>query len=621
MVKYYDMANENNTKTQAAHSEAITGVASNSGTSGAPLAKDIDEAMQQMKRDDIEKSVQAKAKALKLPYIDIAHMPVNEELLYLVNLEEASNSLVLVFFRIGKKIRIAVFDPENAETKKTFERLKGEGYTLDINLASREGILQAIELYKKLDTRKKENNVLTIEEQAIEAYQKEIETIANMKEKIATVSSEEALNIFNVGAIKTRASDIHFQPEEAKVTVRFRIDGVLQNVIELDRKTYENISTQIKHKSGMKLNIVDRPQDGRYSFVVNQRKIDVRVSSIPSQFGESFVCRFLDSGKHFLDIKDLGFQGEALKKLEEAVKIRNGMILVTGPTGSGKTTTLYALLTRFNKPEIKIITLENPIEYNLHNITQSQISEKSEYTFGGGLRAILRQDPDIVMIGEIRDRETAEVSAQAALTGHVLLSTLHTNSAVETIPRLINIGLEPFMVAPALHTVLAQRLVRKICKECGKLVDVMPSEKEEIEKHLKEINKLDIYGEVKVPEKIYHPGECDKCSHTGYSGQLAISEIFTVTDEFKEAILARKSVSELCKIARKQGMLTLREDAILKVAQGLTTLEEVERVTEREESDIEINVTEGVETKTLEIEQSPGAQVATEEKKLPPERA
>lgn len=585
--------------------EALTG-SMDSAVSAAP-AKDIDEAMQRMRRQDIEKAVEAQAKSLKLPYVDIAHTPINPELLELIDLETIEKAAIIPFFRVGKKVQVAVHDPKAAETKKVLEKLTANGWQPQISLASREGILQSKQLYQNAVFKPKKEESLTVEEKEIETFQKEIENIAQMKAKIENVSSEEALNIINVGATKTHASDVHFQPEEKSVIVRFRIDGVLQKVLELNSETYADMATQIKHKSGLKLNITDVPQDGRYSFKINNRKIDVRVSSIPVEFGESIVCRYLDAGKHMLDLEEMGFHGKALEKLVSATHARDGMILVTGPTGSGKTTTLYGLLKRFNTSGVKIITLENPIEYNLSNITQSQINERDGYTFAKGLKAVLRQDPDIVMIGEIRDLETAETAVQAALTGHVLLATLHTNSAVETVPRLLNMGLEPFMIAPALHTIIAQRLVRKVCV-CAEHKPITEAEKSAINPNLEEANKIGATETVKMPSEIAHPKGCDTCSHTGYKGQTVIAEIITATDDFKEAILQGKSTRGLLEIARAQGMLMLKEDAMIKVAKGETTLEEVERVTGMSADELE----DEPGKEDLEIVQTPAVQVGKE---------
>jgi type IV pilus assembly protein PilB len=375
---------------------------------------------------------------------------------------------------------------------------------------------------------------------------------------------------------------------------------VLQQVLEIDANTYGYISNQLKYKAGMKLNVTNIPQDGRYFFIINQRKIDVRVSSIPTEYGESFVCRLLDSKQKNLEFADLGFEGQNLQALNDALEIPNGMILVTGPTGSGKTTTLYSLLHKFNTADSKIITLEDPIEYHLENVTQSQINEKRGYTFAAGLRAILRQDPDIVMIGEIRDSDTAETAAQASLTGHVLLSTLHTNSAIETIPRLLNIGLKPFMIAPSLHTVVAQRLIRKVCSFCDEQTPVNEGERKVLSEAIENIKKIHPEMQLNLPPTLPVGRGCDKCSKTGYLGQVSISEIFVNDDKLQDLILASAPTSELFKYVRSKGMLTMGEDGVLKVLRGVTSLNEVARVTE-------ISVRES-HNKIVELDKEPEVQ-------------
>jgi type II secretory ATPase GspE/PulE/Tfp pilus assembly ATPase PilB-like protein len=386
--------------------------------------------------------------------------------------------------------------------------------------------------------------------------------------KLGSVPAEEALNLLDIGAIKTKASDIHYEPSELETVVRFRIDGILHIVFTLPNDTYHRIADQIKFKSGMQLNINAIPQDGRYVFTFNERKIAVRVASIPTPYGESFVCRYLPSDVKALTLEELGFQGQALKALQDATKISQGMVLVTGPTGSGKSTTLYSMLNLMNSPEKKTITLEDPVEYYIRGVVQSQISEKSGYSFAAGLRSILRNDPNIVMLGEIRDLETAQTATQAALTGHVLLSTLHTNSALEAIPRLTNMGLAPFMIAPALNTVVAQRLVRKICPKCSTLDPILDAEKKEFDTE-----------KISIPEKIPHAHGCDECSNTGYVGRLVIAEAITIDDEIKNLILTNASLTEIEAVALKKGMTKLKQDGLNKVAQGLTTLEEVFRTT------------------------------------------
>jgi len=531
-------------------------------------------------REFEERATAERAQKMGMSYINITQIHINPDHLKVVPGLEASEAMLIPFFKVGKKIRIALAHPTDPKAQMAIRKLKEQNYAINVNLASETGMRQALTAYKQIQTVEPINTENIIDEEKVASYQKEIENLAALRTKIQSVTSEEALNFLNVAALKTGASDIHYQPEEDRVAVRFRIDGVLQEVLELDRGTYNYLSNQLKYKSGMKLNVSNVPQDGRYFFTVNKRKIDVRVSSIPTEYGESFVCRLLDSKKKALNFEDLGFEGRNLAMLERSLTLANGMILVTGPTGSGKTTTLYSLLNRFNQPETKIITLEDPIEYHLTGITQSQINVKREYTFGAGLRAILRQDPDIVMIGEIRDLDTAETAAQAALTGHILLSTLHTNSAIETVPRLLNIGLKAFMIAPALSIVLAQRLVRKVCPYCVQQKPITESEKSVLSKAIEQIHTIDASLKLSLPATLPHAPGCDKCSQTGYLGQLSIGEMFENNDELKDKILAGASTSELFQTLRSQGMLTMGEDGVLKILRGVTTLNEIERVTD-----------------------------------------
>jgi type IV pilus assembly protein PilB len=579
--------------TPASDNSASTGSSMPPGTAPIPAAPAAEEmvapaapamipsSVSKINRDLKEKAIRDQAQRLGLSYMDIEKTPINPDLAAIVHQKEAEECLLIPFFRIGKKLRVAVFDPKKKATEALVEKLKKKGYLINLNLASDDGIHSAIErLYASQKKYAAPELVTQVKEDEIEAYEKEIENLVELKDRMKTITAEEALNLLTVGAVKTNASDIHFQPEEDLVLVRFRIDGVLQNIFDMERKVFENLANQMKYKAGMKLNISNVPQDGRFYFTLNDRKIDVRVSALPTEYGETFVLRLLDSGKGFLDFAGCGFIGRNLNLMNQAIKISHGMILVTGPTGSGKTTTLYSMLNQFNQPEVKIITLEDPIEYHLRGISQSQINVKRGYNFGEGLRAILRQDPDVVMVGEIRDLETAETAAQAALTGHVMLSTLHTNSAIEAIPRLINVGLPPFMVAPAMHMIVAQRLVRKLCENCRSKAPITEVEKAELEEVCASAMKLDPSINCHVPTELWHPGECEQCSHTGYSGQVGIHEILLINDEIKQLILNNSAPNELKVKAREQGMLTMREDGLLKVMQEITTIEEVHRVTQ-----------------------------------------
>jgi type IV pilus assembly protein PilB len=539
----------------------------------------VDNTMTKINRAFKERAAIQKAKELGLSYADIATMPINPDLLRLIPPEIAKAALIMPFFKTGKKLRVAVADPANPETIKVINQLKSVGFAINVNLASDDGLFEAMRLYESEQYKVKKEITTTLSEEKIKAYEEEIKQLKDLEQRIKTIPSEEALYLLNIGALKTGASDIHYEPEENAVRVRMRIDGLLHTIFEIDKHVFTNIGNQIKYQCKMKLNIANEPQDGRFSFTVNDRKVDVRVSTLPTEYGETFVCRLLDSGKQVLDFKDMGFDGANLNSMEHLLGLKHGMILITGPTGSGKTTTLYTLMDKFNKPEIKIISLEDPIEYHMTGISQSQVNEKRGYDFAGGLRAILRQDPDVVMLGEIRDNETAETAAQAALTGHVLLSTLHTNSAIEAIPRLVNIGLPPFMVAPALDTVIAQRLVRRFCPKCAALKPIEASVLDELKRSLEFIKKVRPSLQLEIPEQLPQASGCDICSHTGYKGRICVVEVLSVDTEMRDLILNNASSIKMIEAARRKGMLTMREDGILKVIQGLTSLAEVHRVT------------------------------------------
>ena len=535
--------------------------------------------MSNINREFQEKSVLKQAESLNLPYVNIGKTPLNPDFLKLIDVETARKARIIPFFRTGKKVRVAVQDTNNSDTQASIKALQDKGYEVNINLASSSGIDDALNIYTQTQKYKKLEIVETVEQKSIKTYEKEIAGLKELTTKLDTVTAEEGLNLLDVGAIKTGASDVHYEPSEKSVTVRFRIDGVLHKVFEIKPDTYRRIANQLKYSSHMQLNVTTIPQDGRYDFKFNEQRIAVRVSSIPTPYTESFVCRYLPSEEIALSFEDLGFQSLALAKLQKVCSISHGMVLVTGPTGSGKTTTLYSILGKMNTPEAKIITLEDPVEYNLHGITQSQIDEKRDYDFAKGLRAILRQDPDIVMLGEIRDLETAQTASQAALTGHVVLSTLHTNSAIETIPRLVNMGLPPFMIGPSLNTIIAQRLVRKVCPKCTTMEPISDSAKKEFEAimtTLKNVNSGDV---VAIPDKVPTAHGCDECSQTGYKGRLVICEVLTINNALKDLILNKSSLVDMIGVARKEGMITMKEDGFIKVAQGLTTLEEVYRVT------------------------------------------
>ncbi len=540
---------------------------------------DSTQALTYINRQLEEKVALEKAKQSKLPYVDIAGFPINPDILHLVPLEKAQAAAFMLFYKTGKKVKAAVADPEKAETKALIAEFVANGYTVSVEIASSSGIADAQKLYASDQYKQKLEETKNVVEEKSITYEKELENLAYLKEKIEALPAEDALNAINVSAIKAGASDVHYEQQEHDCRLRFRIDGVLHEVFSVSHEASERIVSQLKYKAGMKLNVKNMPQDGRFRFLVNDRKIDVRVSAIPLEYGESFVCRILDNGKHFDSLDSLGFTGRSMQILKSAQDLSQGMVLVTGPTGSGKTTSLYVVLTALNTPDVKIVTLEDPIEYHLKGVIQSQINEKNGYTFADGLRAILRHDPDVVMIGEIRDLETAQVAVQAALTGHVLLSTLHTNSAIETITRMVTMGVSPLMLAPALSIVAAQRLVRRLCDVCRVARPLTEPEQNHLSGIIGKIKETQPGLSLELPAEMYSAKGCEICNVTGYRGQVIISEVLHFDEELREAVLQNKTPGELMKVARTKGMLTMLEDGVLKVLAGITTLEEVQRVT------------------------------------------
>lgn len=408
-----------------------------------------------------------------------------------------------------------------------------------------------------------------------------IKCILDFKEEIEKFLGREITELVEIlltGAFYLDVSDIHLEPKKENILLRVRIDGVLHDVLFLDPETYRLLLSRFKLLSGLKLNITDRPQDGRFSLLIEEASIEIRTSSLPSEYGEAIVMRILNP-KWVVNMEALGLRDDMIKIFYEELKKPTGMIVCTGPTGSGKTTTLYAFLQKLITPEIKIITIEDPIEYHLKGVSQTQVDESKGYTFANGLRAVVRQDPDIILVGEIRDFETAQISLQAALTGHLVLTTLHTNDAAGTIARLQALGEHPSNIAPALNLVIGQRLVRTLCKEC---VEFQPISSERLAKLRMAFKNLP--KEIKIRElepgiKIPLAKGCRNCNFTGYKGRLGIFETFLVDDEMERFILTNPSIVDLKELAIKKGMVEMYLDGYIKVLEGKTTFEEIERVT------------------------------------------
>lgn len=406
---------------------------------------------------------------------------------------------------------------------------------------------------------------------------KNVSDFKNQIEKVLGKDTTKILSVILSGAITLNTSDIHVEPEKEKVKIRVRIDGILHDVMFMDFKVYDPLVSRIKLLSGVKLNITKKAQDGRFTILVNKNETEIRTSVLPCEYKESVVMRILSS-ERLIEIEKLGVRQDILEQFKKEIKKTNGMIIVTGPTGSGKTTTLYSILKKIQKPEIKIITIEDPIEYHLKGISQTQVAPDKGYTFLNGLKSIVRQDPDIILVGEIRDAETVKIAMQAALTGHLVLTTLHTNDTAGTIARLQSLGAKPINIGPALNIVIAQRLVRRVCKKCVKFSSPTKEEMQTLRKELNPLGK-----KIKIPKinkdlKIARPQGCKACNFTGYSGRVGIFEFFLKDDEIENIILKSPSIADLRKVARKKGMVLMREDGLIKVLKGETTIEEIDRV-------------------------------------------
>jgi type II secretory ATPase GspE/PulE/Tfp pilus assembly ATPase PilB-like protein len=436
-----------------------------------------------------------------------------------------------------------------------------------------------LDAYKSIPKIKRYESGVEISEENLEKFKEAISNYKNLNDKINDVNITDVVTLMLATALKVGASDIHIEAEENGVAVRIRIDGVLQEAVMINRDKWKKIISRLKILARVKINIENKPQDGRYTIYLKKKKIDVRCSFLPTAYGESVVMRLLDSSDSSLDLEKLGVRPEIMPLLRKEIAKPNGLILTTGPTGSGKTTTLYAIINKLNQPGAKIITLEDPIEYQLDGINQSQVDAKRGYTFSDGLRSLLRQDPNIVMVGEIRDLETAEIAVQASLTGHLVLSTLHTNDAAGVIPRLIDIGVKPYFLVPSINAVIGQRLLRCLCPNCRQEHELNLDEAEQVNKILAVISpKAGLNIPSSLP-KIYKAGAgCEQCNFIGYKGRLGIFEVFTMHDNIKQLTIDKAPSFKILQQAIENGMITMLQDGVLKVLEGTTSLDEVYRV-------------------------------------------
>jgi type IV pilus assembly protein PilB len=542
----------------------------------AKLAKKQEE----IKLKEIERQTEEKAMVSGFSYVNLSGFPISPEAIALIKEEEAKRLGVICFFYDGSNIRLAITNPNNPESERMLAYLEKEYHVKGaIYFVSTSSFNYAVKIYDSLPKIDRTERGVKITQEDLEKFKDFIQDYRSLGEKINEVNTTDVVTLVLATALKMETSDIHVEAEEKGIAIRFRVDGVLQDAAEVEIEKWKQIISRLKLLAKVKINIADKPQDGRFTIFLTKEKVEVRVSFLPTNFGESVVIRLLRPESISLDFEELGLRPKAYEILQAEIKKPNGLILTTGPTGSGKTTTLYSILKRINKPEMKIITLEDPVEYELEGINQSQVDPAHGYTFASGLRSILRQDPDVLMVGEIRDLETAETSIQAALTGHLVLSTLHTNDASGVLPRLIDIGVKPYFMTPSINCVIGQRLVRRLCPQCHEEHILTPEEKEKAEKILAVVSpKAGEDVPTEIP-KIYKAGKgCLACNGLGYKGRVGIYELFTMTEEVKKLAADNAPAFKILEQAIEDGMLTMLQDGMFKVMSGTTSLDEIYRV-------------------------------------------
>lgn len=522
-----------------------------------------------------DKILHSYAKAMKVDYVFLAGRGISPDILTLIP-ESVARKNKLIPFELNKtydKLSIAMTDPLNLPLIEFLEQKSGK--TIIPYLAKEE------EIIAKIDEVYAQGLAMEVSEAIKESTVGAVRTI--QADEIGQIIKEapiaKIVSTILEYAIKNRASDVHIEPQEARTRVRYRIDGILHEKLALPKTVHNAVISRIKILSNMKIDEKRIPQDGRFNFKLDNEEIDLRVSTLPTVYGEKVGMRILRKTGGIPDLPDLGLTGVALKNLEFAITRPHGIILVTGPTGSGKTTTLYSILQRLNTPKVNIITLEDPVEYEITGLNQVQINLQAGLTFASGMRAFLRQDPNIILVGEIRDSETAQLAVQAALTGHLVFSTLHTNNASTAIPRLLDLGIEPFLIASVLNAVGAQRIVRRICNFCKKTFQPTPTIINDIEKVLGSLNPKINNGE-KSQILLYRGIGCRECNNSGYLGRIGIFETVTVSSAIARLVMTRATAEIIEKQAISEGMITLKQAGFLKALAGITTIEEVIRVAE-----------------------------------------
>lgn len=536
-----------------------------------------------LRREEEEDLVRILSQKYRLPYLDLSQVSINTDALRLVPEERAKNAEAAAFQKIGKKLSLAIRTPNNPHLPELLSHLKERGYSAEQFMVSSQSLERAWAHYADLsfaiETRA---GVLDISNEEIQSLIKKLKNLDSIRSELHTVVGQKKayrisrlLETVLAGALSSDASDIHIEPEEEYTRLRYRLDGVLTEVMQFDTETYRLILSRIKLLSGLKINIKNEAQDGRFSVRIDEYDIEIRTSILPGAYGESIVLRLLDPHTIALAVEELGIEPKMFEILSREIEKPNGMILNTGPTGSGKTTTLYAFLRKIHTPDIKIVTIEDPVEYHLPGIVQTQVDPKS-YTFAEGLRSALRQDPDVIMIGEIRDGEVAETAVNSALTGHLVFSTLHTNNAAGAFPRLIDLRVDPTIIGSSVNLVMAQRLVRKLKDDCRKEVPLSPERRAFVDRVLDSVEDKSL-----IPENtsvMWEPAENTPECETGYKGRVGVFEAIQVTEEIEDLVRQSAGEREINAAAQKQESLSLIQDGVIKALRGVTSFSELERV-------------------------------------------
>lgn len=529
---------------------------------------------------DEEDVAKARAAFLNLPYIDLRQTQIVPTVLNIIP-EESRHFYNMIPFELdGKNLKVALTDPGNLQALEALEFLgQKQNFQIHIYVASGSSVNTSAGGKK---------NIGNVVGQALQDIQLTAEAeAAKPAQRVAAIASQviedapiiKIVDVILANAIEANASDIHIEPSETDVRVRYRIDGILHTSLRLPKNVLAAIISRIKILCNLKIDEQRLPQDGRFHIDLENRSVDFRVSTLPLMYGEKVVMRILDKSGSVPTLDQLGIRGRDLTWIHENIKKTHGIFLITGPTGSGKSTTLYSILSLLNTTSVNIITLEDPVEYFIQGVNQSQINPDIGLTFASGLRSILRQDPNVIMVGEIRDQETAELAVQAALTGHLVFSTLHTNNAVGAVPRLKDMGIEPFLLSASMNMVMAQRLVRRLCPHCKQEETISALMKEEFTKQLVGVPPEYLEGIDPKRMKMFAPKGCEKCGHVGYKGRFGIFEVLPVLPQLQELIFGNTPAQKIYQEALKIGMISMKQDGIIKILRGETSWEEIVRVT------------------------------------------